>query len=288
MNKKIKSIPILIITSIPILIITACLALTSCATASFSKYKGVGRIKRYEIYSEQVPDSFNGFRIAFASDFHYESRFDAKRLHGAIRALQAADADVLLLGGDYRGREGGDMEELFSALAQVKTRFGTYAVMGNHERGESDTLVRQAMAHTGMRLLEHKTDTLWKGNEYILICGIRNPFDLKRNGVSPTLALRAEDFVIMLVHTPDYVEDTDVSNTDLALAGHTHGGQVSLFRRWSPAHFSKYGNRFLTGLKHNSQGIPLIITNGLGTSRKDIRLFTPSEVVVVELKNAAP
>ena len=67
MNKKIKSIPILII--------TACLALTSCATASFSKYKGVGRIKRYEIYSEQVPDSFNGFRIAFASDFHYESRF---------------------------------------------------------------------------------------------------------------------------------------------------------------------------------------------------------------------
>ena len=280
MNKKIKSIPILII--------TACLTLTSCATASFSKYKGVGRIKRYEIYSEQVPDSFNGFRIAFASDFHYESRFDAKRLHGAIRALQAADADVLLLGGDYRGREGGDMEELFSALAQVKTRFGTYAVMGNHERGESDTLVRRAMAHTGVRLLEHKTDTLWKGNEYILICGIRNPFDLKRNGVSPTLALRAEDFVIMLVHTPDYVEDTDVSNTDLALAGHTHGGQVSLFRRWSPAHFSKYGNRFLTGLKHNSQGIPLIITNGLGTSRKDIRLFTPSEVVVVELKNAAP
>lgn len=280
MNKKIKSIPILII--------TACLALTSCATASFSKYKGVGRIKRYEIYSEQVPDSFNGFRIAFASDFHYESRFDAKRLHGAIRALQAADADVLLLGGDYRGREGGDMEELFSALAQVKTRFGTYAVMGNHERGESDTLVRRAMAHAGVRLLEHKTDTLWKGNEYILICGIRNPFDLKRNGVSPTLALRAEDFVVMLVHTPDYVEDTDVSNTDLALAGHTHGGQVSLFRRWSPAHFSKYGNRFLTGLKHNSQGIPLIITNGLGTSRKDIRLFTPSEVVVVELKNAAP
>ena len=280
MNKKIKSIPILII--------TACLALTSCATASFSKYKGVGRIKRYEIYSEQVPDSFNGFRIAFASDFHYESRFDAKRLHGAIRALQAANADVLLLGGDYRGREGGDMEELFSALAQVKTRFGTYAVMGNHERGESDTLVRQAMAHTGVRLLEHKTDTLWKGNEYILICGIRNPFDLKRNGVSPTLALHAEDFVVMLVHTPDYVEDTDVSNTDLALAGHTHGGQVSLFRRWSPAHFSKYGNRFLTGLKHNSQGIPLIITNGLGTSRKDIRLFTPSEVVVVELKNAAP
>lgn len=263
--------------------IIACLTLSSCATASFSKYKGVGRIKHYEIYSEQLPDSFDRFRIAFASDFHYESRFDARRLYGAVRALQATHADVLLLGGDYRGRKGGDMEELFSALAQVKTRFGTYAVMGNHERGESDSLVRRAMARTGVHLLEHKTDTLRKGNEYILICGIRNPFDLKRNGVSPTLSLRAEDFVVMLVHTPDYAEDTDISNTDLALAGHTHGGQVSLFKRWTPAHFSKYGNRFLTGLKHNSQGIPIIITNGLGTSRKDIRLFTPSEVVVIEL-----
>ena len=299
-----------------LILIGTCLTLASCATASFSKYKGVGRIKQYEIYSGQVPDSFDGFRIAFASDFHYESRFDAKRLEGAVHALQATDADILLLGGDYRGREGGDMEELFTALARVKTPYGTYAVMGNHERGESDSLVRRAMAHTevrllehqtdtlrkgneyillcgirnpfdlkrGVRLLEHQTDTLRKGNEYILLCGIRNPFDLKRNGISPTLSLRAEDFVVMLVHTPDYVEDTDVSNTDLALAGHTHGGQISLFKRWTPAHFSKYGNRFLTGLKHNSQGIPIIITNGLGTSRKDIRLFTPSEVVLVILR----
>ena len=268
------------------ILMTLCMILSSCATASFSKYKGVGRIKRYEIYSEQVPDSFNGFRIAFASDFHYESRFDAKRLEGAVCALQATDADMLLLGGDYRGRKGGNMEELFSALARVKTPYGTYAVMGNHERGESDTLVRRAMAHTEVRLLEHKVDTIRKGNEYILICGIRNPFDLKQNGVSPTLTLRPEDFVVMLVHTPDYVEDTDISNTDLALAGHTHGGQVSLFKRWTPAHFSKYGNRFLTGLKYNSQGIPVIITNGLGTSRKDIRLFTPSEVIIIELKKS--
>ena len=264
-----------------LLLVAACLS--SCATASLSKYKGVGRIKRYDFYSEQLPDSFDGFRMAFATDFHYESRFTSGRLGGAIRALQATDADVLLLGGDYRGRNGGNMDELFSALAQVHTRYGTYAVMGNHERGESDTLVRRAMAHAGVCLLEHKVDTLWKGKEFILLCGIRNPFDWGRNGVSPTLSLKPEDFVVMLTHTPDYVEDTDVSNTDLALAGHTHGGQISLFKRWTPAHFSKYGNRFLTGMKHNSRGIPIIISNGLGTSRKDIRLFTPSEVVLVVL-----
>ena len=259
------------------------LLLSSCATASFSRYKGVGRVKRYDIYSSQLPDSFDGFRIAFATDFHYESRFTSRRLPGMVRALQSLHADILLLGGDYRGRNGGNLQELFDALNAVKTPYGTYAVMGNHDGGKNRDLIRKEMERTGVCLLEHQVDTLFRGDEFILLCGIRDPFNLKENGVSPTLSLRPEDFVVMLTHTPDYVEDVDVSNTDLALAGHTHGGQVSLFGKYTPAHFSKYGNRFLTGLKQNTAGIPVIISNGLGTSRKDVRLFTPSEVVLVVL-----
>lgn len=260
-------------------------ALTSCATASFSKYKGIGRIKTYHISSKDVPPCFDGFRVAFATDFHYESRFGRKRLPSLVKALTSLDADVLLLGGDYRGRNGGDVGELFDAISSVKIPYGIYAVMGNHERGENDSLVRKAMDKTGVVLLEHKVDTITRECSRIMICGIRNPFDLEHNGVSPTLSLRPDDFVIMLTHTPDYVEDVDISNTDLALAGHTHGGQVSLFNKWSPAKFSKYGNRFLTGKKTNTAGIPVIISNGLGTSRKDVRLFTPSEIVLVILES---
>ena len=264
----------------PVLLALLC---ASCATASFSKYKGVGRIKRYDIYNKQLPDSFDGFRIAFVSDFHYESRFSFKRLKGMKQALQAVNADVLLLGGDYRGRNGGNLAELFDALSEVKTPYGTYAVMGNHDLNENYSLIKDEMERTGIKLLEHCCDTLWRGNRFLTVCGVRNPFDLSENGVSPTLGLKAEDFVVMLVHTPDYAEDTDITHTDLVLAGHTHGGQISVFNRYTPVHFSKYGNRFLTGLKYNSKGIPVIISNGLGTSRKDVRLFTPSEVVLVTL-----
>lgn len=265
------------------LLLVSSMFLFSCATATFSKNKGIGRIKTYHIESKDLPASFDGFRIAFATDFHYESRFKKSRLNSLVEALISLDADVLLLGGDYRGRNGGDLNELFAALSRVETPYGTYAVLGNHDRGVNDTIVRKEMAAIEVKLLEHSTDTIRKNDDYILITGIRNPFDLKNDGISPTLSLKSEDFVIMLTHTPDYVEDTDISNTDLALAGHTHGGQVSLFNRWSPAKFSKYGNKFITGLKYNSAGVPVIISNGLGTSRKDIRLFTPSEVVLVVL-----
>lgn len=264
----------------------ASVLLSSCATATFSKYKGIGRVKTYHFVSEDLPPAFDGFRIAFATDFHYESRFNRKRLPALVEAVRSVSPDVLLLGGDYRGREGGDVGELFRALEKVDAPFGTYAVMGNHERGENDSLVRVAMKETGVKLLEHVADTISRNGERIIVVGIRNPFDLSRNSVSPTLSLKPEDFVIMITHTPDYVEDVDISNTDLALAGHTHGGQVSLFNRWSPAKFSKYGNRFLTGMKHNSAGIPVIISNGIGTSRKDVRLFTPSEIVLVILEKS--
>lgn len=261
----------------------AIMLLTSCATASFSKYKAVGRVKTYQIYSNDLPVGFDGFRIAFATDFHYESRFNERRLPALIHTLQSLDSDVLLLGGDYRGRNGGDVYKLFHELSKVKKEYGIYAVMGNHERGENDTLARCAMKKFGIRLLEHEVDTIYRNGEFLLICGIRNPFDLKRNGVSPSLSLKEEDYVVMITHTPDYAEDVDISNTDLVLAGHTHGGQISLFGSWTLAKFSKYGNRFLTGKKENSSGIPVIISNGIGTSRRDIRLFTPSEIVVVEL-----
>lgn len=257
--------------------------LSSCATATFSEYPGVGRVKQYDFYSYDVPPAFDGFRIGFASDFHYESRFKRSHLDNAVRALKSMHADVLLLGGDYCSPQGGSMDTLFAALGRVFTPYGTFGVMGNHDYAYGYDEVAEAMKKNRVRLMEHSSYKLMKDGQHILLSGVRNPFDLKRNGDSPSQHLPADDFVILLTHTPDYAEDTDVSNANLVLAGHTHGGQVSLFKKYSPVKHSVYGNRFLTGWTENSKGTPVIITNGLGTSRVDVRLFTPSEVVLVVL-----
>lgn len=246
-----------------------------------SAYKGVDRVVKYDFTHRDVPEAFDGFRIAFISDFHYKSLFKEKELAGLVRLLIAEQADVLLMGGDYQ--EGCEyVPELFAALSQVKTPMGTYGVMGNNDYERChDDIVREMQRH-GMRVLEHRVDTLKRDGQQILIAGVRNPFDLKQNGKSPTLDLSPEDFVILLVHTPDYVEDVSVANTDLALAGHTHGGQVRIFG-YAPIIPSHYGSRFLTGLKYNTANIPMIVTNGLGTSNRNIRIGAPTEVVVITL-----
>lgn len=261
------------------------LTLSSCA--SLSRYPGVGRIRRYTISNPQVPAAFDGFRIAFASDFHLESKYKQHHLLNTVRALQDEQPDVLLLGGDYQ--EGCQyVEPLFSALGEVKPPFGTYAVLGNNDYERCTDEIRRSMKTNGIHLLEHTLDTLSRNGERIILAGVANGFDLKRYPTSPTAQLREDDYVIMITHTPDYAEDADIAHTDLALAGHTHGGQVTLFGWIVPETGSKYGRRFLTGLNHNSQGIPVITSNGLGTSRKNIRTGARSDVVIVTLKKETP
>ena len=259
----------------------AVLSLSSCA--SLSKFPGVGRIKKYEFHSERIPSAFDGFRIVFASDFHYKSKFKERQLRNAVRAMNAVSPDLLLMGGDYQ-ESCEVVRELFAELSRVKAPYGKIGVLGNNDYERCrDEIIRVARLY-GMKMLEHQHDTIYKECQQIIISGVRNPFDLVHNGVSPTLSLSPDDFVVLLTHTPDYVEDVDVSNTDLALAGHTHGGQVTFLRLIVPETGSKYGKRFLSGKACNSKGIPVITTNGLGTSRKNIRFCAPSEIVLIVLR----
>lgn len=256
--------------------------MSSCASLNFSN-PGVGRVKRYTFQHKDIPLKFDGYRIAFISDLHYKSLFTNKRLKQLVKTVNKQHPDILLMGGDYH--EGCDyVPELFATLSQIETQDGALAIMGNHDYAACYNDIVDAMEQHHIRLLEHQPDTIVREGQQIIIAGVRNPFNLTENGRSPSLDLSDNDFVILLVHTPEYVEQVPITNTDLALAGHTHGGQVTLFGLYSPALHSPLEKRFRTGLKYNSEEIPVIITNGLGTSRKNVRMFAPSEVVVITLK----
>lgn len=255
--------------------------ITSSTYKVSSDYVGIDRIVEYDFSHQDVPEAFEGFRMAFISDLHYKSLLNETGLNNLVKLLNSKKIDLLLMGGDYQ--EGCEyVKPLFSALARVNTSMGIFGVLGNNDYERCYDEIITSMKHNGIHPLEQQVDTLRKAGQQIIIAGVRNPFDLKRNGVSPTLRLSPDDFVILLVHTPDYIEDVSVENTDLALAGHTHGGQIRLLG-YAPIQNSHYGSRFLTGLAYNSSDIPIIITNGIGTSRMPIRLGAPSEIIMITL-----
>lgn len=274
-----KNIPMRRIT----LFLLLMLALSSCTSL---RYAGVNRVRNYTLSSPHVPADFDGYRIGFASDFHLESKFKERQLHGTVKALQATAPDVLLLGGDYQ--EGCEyVLPLLAELGRVETPDGTFAVLGNNDYERCTELIRRTMREHGMTLLEDSIATLYRGTDSIMLWGAnayagRYPTAPQRSceGTNINKAI----FTILLTHTPDYVEDAEVSGVDLALAGHTHGGQVTLFGLYAPITASKYGTRFRTGLRHSSQGVPVIISGGLGTSRRNIRFCVPTDIIIVTLR----
>ncbi len=254
------------------------LLISSCATLSGS---GVGRVKRYEVESSRLPASFDGVTIAFLSDLHFPSKFTRKRLHKVVARLCKEQPEILLLGGDYAPTPE-CAEQLFSSFSSLKTAYGKFAVLGNHDyRMRND--IAASMKDNGIYLLADETVCLANGADSVAIVGLYNPF--KPSAVTKELVNGANEefFTILLAHTPDVAQDARVS-CDIVLAGHTHGGQVSLLGLYTPVKNTKYGTRFLRGLNYTDDGVPVITTTGVGTSRRKLRFCVPSEVVLITLK----
>jgi predicted MPP superfamily phosphohydrolase len=254
------------------------LVLSSCA--SLARYQGVGRIRRYEICDARLPHKFDGFTIAFISDTHFPSKFTRKRLANVTRALCDLSPDALLLGGDYVTSDV-CADELFAALGRCDTPFGKYAVLGNHDVKSADML-RQSMQRNGIKLLADAADTLRIDGSHIYLCGIKE----YGNGTENAWLQQHADsgFTVLLVHTPDYAQDAAVENVALTFSGHTHGGQVTLLGFYAPVTNSRYGKRFLSGLNFTDKSVPVITSNGLGTSRRKIRFCAPSDIIFVTLR----
>ena len=257
------------------------LLISSCASLSPN---GVGRVKRYTFAEESVPEEFDGWKFAFISDLHYPSLFTHKRLEKLVRKLQKEAPDALLLGGDYV-TDSDSIDALFKSLSAVKTSLGTYAVLGNHDK-RNEPQIRKAMSENGIELLDGKTQyMIFDDGGELGIAGVYDSF------ANDTLFARYMervddlDFLILLSHNPDFVEQHSIT-ADLAFAGHTHGGQVSLLGLYTPVKNTRYGRRFLRGRNRTTNGTTMITTNGVGTSRLKMRFCVPSEIVIVTLKKS--
>ena len=251
-------------------------------TRTECKHPGIKRVRTYDITSQEIPAAFDGYKMAFVTDTHYPSLFTDETLTSLDSVLKELHPDALLLGGDYQ-EDCEHVEPLFKTIMECAPKDGAYAVLGNNDLERCTDVIVSLMKDYNITLVEDTTTQIRRGRSHITVAGVRNTFQPRESHISPTLNEPASDFVILLTHTPDYAEDQDITNADITLAGHTHGGQVTLFGAWAPVTASHYGQRFLKGLNKNSAGQSVITSTGLGTSRHAVRFFAPSEVVLLRL-----
>ena len=236
--------------------------------------------KEITIESDQIPAEFDGKRIVFLTDIHYGSFFSENRLNNLVNQTNELKPDIILLGGDYVTNDPSSVEAVFSSLSNLNAPLGVYGVLGNNDP-ENNSI--QAMQNAGITYIGNNAVWIGSNTSRIRVGGVGD-IDTDVPNQLPTIdGVTPEDYVILVSHKPDYFEKISRSKIDLQLSGHTHGGQITFFGLWAPFINSKYGQKYVTGLKKSNNNT-MIISNGIGMVWAPVRFFARPQIIVITLK----
>lgn len=265
-------------------------------------------VKRVEIKSENIPDSFCGFRILFFSDLHIGAMVNPqKEIPRLIDKIAEQRADMVIFGGDLVHIRHDELKpEIIASLSKIKAPYGVYTVLGNHDTGtyvkDSISLPRhENIAHfntkigqAGWRLLRDSTIYAVKGADSIAVTGIDFTdalLEYKHSFSSPETFEAAEIFAhipdslfnIAISHLPQLWHNIKDNNlAELTLSGHVHATQIAIECfgvRLSPAMLMY---KEWSGLYQDS-GSSLYITDGIGCVGFNMRIGAKPEITVIEL-----
>jgi predicted MPP superfamily phosphohydrolase len=250
---------------------------------------------RITIASQDIPTSFDGKRIVFVSDIHHGAALSRERVKKLVQRINDLHPDIIILGGDYTSRAEKYIQPVFDELRNLKSNYGVFGVMGNHDYFVDGDQTKKMMVRNGIKMCDNKSYWVKIQRDSIKIGGVDDP-----EGEGPELDstihdVRRKDFCILISHRPEYIKQIHTDLVDLTLSGHTHGGQVTFFGLWAPVlpsdnglwaslTFSKESQKYRYGLIRTKPDIQSYITSGIGTRFPNIRFFCRPEIAVLELK----
>lgn len=237
------------------------------------------RKREFTLSFPDLPQEFDGLRIAHMSDLHL--RRIGTRERKLIELIKEDPPDLIVVTGDLISRSR-DMDECLSLLAECEARIGIWAVQGNweHKTGWVGEKLREGLKEVGITLLINEAESVSLEGENLTIIGMDDP-SLGLDDLPKALGDCDGGFKILLAHSPEILPDVPES-VRLVLSGHTHGGQIRLpliGAPWGKA----LGHGYLSGIYHHGQTV-LYVTRGIGMTWLPLRFLCPPEVAYITLK----
>lgn len=246
-------------------------------------------ISRYEVKSQKLPESFDGFKIVQLSDLH-GAEFGEDGM-GLVEKVKELEPDIIALTGDFVTDEG-DLAAVEKLAARLVKLCPVYFISGNHEFGSGLAVkVRNILERAGVKYLSNEYLTISRGEDGILLGGVEDPLAYADMLSPDELAQKMNDaapdaFKILLGHRNYWMTEYPELPVDLIFCGHAHGGLIRIpgvggligtDRRLFPD--------FDAGQFNNGR-YTLIVSRGLGNSVPIPRIFNRPEIVCVELSSA--
>ena len=261
------------------------------------------KVLKYTLHFEDLPESFDGYKLTQISDIHSGSFDNMDKVKYAVDLINEQDSDVILFTGDIVNNKTDELIPYVDVFNKLKAKDGLYSVLGNHDYGDyvswdSDEAKDQNLEdlktlqkEIGFDLLLNESRYLEKNGERIALVGVENwgaggfkkAGDLKRAGAG----IHKDDFKILMSHDPSHWEKEviqDDYNYHLTLSGHTHGMQFGIeipgWFKWSPV---KWRYKYWAGI-YEEMGQYINVNRGFGYLAFPGRVGIWPEITVIEIK----
>ncbi len=242
----------------------------------------------------RLPKAFEGFRIAQLSDLHIGPFTTSDDIRKCVATVNQLKPDLVALTGDFVTWDAKTQGPAVAALSGLKAPFGVFGCLGNHEMWcHAENSITRLFAAEGVKILREERAAIESGGERLNLIGVdyqtRTRFGPPGEGIVTHYLDGVEPLIladttnILLSHNPNTFDRAAELGIDLSLAGHTHGGQVTLEFISPDLSPSRLITSYVRGWfqKGDSQ---LYVNRGIGTIFVPIRFDSPPEITMFELQ----
>lgn len=242
-------------------------------------------VNRIEINNEGSNEDDSTLSILQLSDLHLENISISP--DGIYEKLKDEQLDLIVLTGDFldRKRTIPKLIPYLEKLNQLKSTYGIYAVLGNHDyvlkQPDLQTLI-DTLVKYNCKVLKNQHDIISVKGTFVNIIGI-DDFSTKRSNIEASYKGIQSGINLVITHDPNIVLQMKNYHFDYLLAGHFHGGQICYPKAYHLAKMGKLARMNMIKGLHNHDGKPFYINEGLGQTGVNIRVGSRPEITLHKL-----
>ena len=234
------------------------------------------------IIIEKKVNSLKSLNVVMVSDIHLGTIISNSRLTRLVDSINKLNPDIVLFAGDIVDEDITPVivNNLGDILKNIKSKYGTYAVTGNHEYiGGVDAADKYLNEHNIIVIRDSKVKI---DNSFYIVgredISSKYMMNKERKSLNKIMVDIEKSYpVIMLDHQPYELSNAVKNGVDLQLSGHTHNGQI-----WPLNYITDKIFEIGRGYK-KIENTHFYVSNGFGTWGPPIRVGSRPEIVSINV-----
>jgi predicted MPP superfamily phosphohydrolase len=228
----------------------------------------------------RLPRALDGLTLVQVTDIHAGPLIRRPFLVDLVARCNGLRPDLVAITGDLVDGDVPTLGPAVSALADLRSRYGTYFVTGNHGYYSGDVSWSAALERWGVQTLRNRRTSVGDAGASLDLIGVDDWQGRPGQRYDLMTALQGRDpdrASVLLAHQPRNFDQVAEAGVGLQLSGHTHGGQLFPMTLAIGLIWQRPAGLYPLGSSH------LYVSRGTGFWGPPMRVGSPPEIVKITL-----